>query len=189
MTTEPVFHLQARMQAEMIPTRCGATDLAADGAPFSGIEAIESLLAGLTFHHFAIVVADLDLARELYTVSLGIESWHTRALSGPAVRRGRPVALDGARVAAGRLGSSQVELVEPGRQPWTAREILDRRGEGVFAIGYLVDDVAAQLHASVAAGARVEQVRPDTQHPVGAYLDGGSGLLVDLVQSGSSWSG
>ncbi|WP_235826433.1 hypothetical protein [Candidatus Frankia alpina] len=77
----------------------------------------------------------------------------------------------------------------PASQPWTAREILDRRGEGVFAIGYLVDDVAAQLHASVAAGARVEQVRPDTQHPVGAYLDGGSGLLVDLVQSGSSWSG
>ncbi|EIV94288.1 VOC family protein [Frankia sp. QA3] len=187
MTTESIFHPQVRVQTGVAPARHGAGDCAPAGSRFTGIGAVESLLAGLTFHHFGIVVTDLDLARELYTVSLGIDSWRTLALSGPAVRRGRPVALDGTRVAIGRLGTSLVELVEPGCQPGTAREILDRRGEGLFAIGYVVDDVAAQLRASVAAGATVEQVRPDAGHPVGAYLDAGSGLLVDLVQSGASW--
>ncbi|WP_041938810.1 MULTISPECIES: VOC family protein [Frankia] len=187
MTTESIFHPRAWMATGVIPARHGAMDPPPAGAPFTGLGAVEAALAGLTFHHFAIVVTDLELARELYTVSLGIDSWHTRALSGPAVYRGRPVALDGARVAIGRLGAGLVELIAPGCQPSAARETLDRRGEGLFAIGYLVDDVAAQLRVPVSAGARIEQVRPDARHPVEACLDAGSGLLVDLVQSGSSW--
>ncbi|MCM3921965.1 VOC family protein [Frankia sp. AiPs1] len=189
MTTESVFHSQAWMQAGVISARHGALDPPPTAARLTGVGAVEAVLAGLTFHHFAIVVADLELARELYTVSLGIDSWHTQALSEGALHRGRPVALDGAHVAIGRLGAGLVELIAPGHQPWAAREILDRRGEGIFAIGYLVNDVAAQLRVAVRAGARVEQVRPDTRHPVQAYLDAGSGLLVDLVESGSSWPG
>ncbi|SNQ50005.1 conserved hypothetical protein [Frankia canadensis] len=189
MSTESVFLTRAPERAGGISAtgRAPVGQFPLAPRPGTGFAAVDSILANLTFHHFGIVVADLDLARGLYTVALGIDSWQVVALSGPALRRNRTIALDGARVAVGRLGAGHVQLVEPGHQPSLAREMLDLRGEGLFAIGYLVDDLAAALRGAGRGGALVEQIQPDPGSPTQAYLDGGSGLLVDLLQRGAPW--
>ncbi|ETA04470.1 lactoylglutathione lyase-like lyase [Frankia casuarinae] len=150
---------------------------------------IEEMLGELTFHHLGILVADLDAARERYAVSLGVDAWESRVVSGPAVWRDRPIMIEDVRIAFGRFGSSLVELVEPGERPWTGREILDQRGEGLFSIGYEVDDLPACLHRAVAAGCLVEQLRPDARNPRRAYLDAGSGLLIELIPGGAGQNG
>ncbi|CAO5176790.1 VOC domain-containing protein [Frankia sp. AiPs1] len=152
----------------------------------AGFAAIGSCLAGLTFHHFDIAVAGLDEAREIYTVMLGIGAWRTRTLTGAVERHGRTVAQGGARVAVGSLGSGLVRLIEPGIGLTVAREALDRRGEGLFAIGYQVDDPIAALGAALVAGTTVEQVGPDLVTPTEIYLDGGSGLLLNLLHGGAN---
>jgi methylmalonyl-CoA/ethylmalonyl-CoA epimerase len=150
---------------------------------------IQDLLGELTYHHLGVVVTDLDIARELYSVSLGVSEWETRTISGPAIWRGRPILIEGARVAFGRLGSSLIELVEPGRTPWAARKILDRRGEGIFSICYQVDDVPGTVRRGVGAGCLVEQFSPDAEKPRSVYLDAGSGLLIELIPDGVDWDG
>jgi catechol 2,3-dioxygenase-like lactoylglutathione lyase family enzyme len=188
VTAESVFFTRAREQAGADPAAERAPGrrfpLAEPGAGFA---AVDSMLARLTFHHFGIVVADLEPAREFYTVALGVDAWQVLEQSGPALWRGRLIALDGTRVAVGRLGMGHVLLVEPGCQPSLAREMFDRRGEGLFAVGYLVDDLGDMLRGIGRGGTVVEQVRPDRGDPHEAYLDGGSGVLVTLLQQGAPW--
>ncbi|MCK9894751.1 VOC family protein [Frankia sp. AgB32] len=187
MTIESVFLPRSRTPRDGLLT----TDALQSGpfAPYAaeGFAAVDSILADLTFHHFAIVVADLDLARELHTVELGVEAWQSGELSGPALRHGRLVALDGTRIAVGRLGAGLVELIQPGPHPTVAREILDRRGEGLFAVGYLVSNPRAALRGAQAHGAVIEQVQPNRTEPTEAYLDAGSGLLIALLRHGATW--
>ncbi|MCM3885472.1 VOC family protein [Frankia sp. R82] len=152
----------------------------------AGRAAMDALLAGLTFHRFDIAVADLEAAREFYTVALGVEVWQSRALAGTVWRRGQAVPLAGTLVAEGTLGSGFVRLVEPAAGHTVAREALERRGEGLFAIGYQVDDPVTALGAALAAGTAVEQLGPDPVHPAEIYLDGGSGLLFGLLHRDAS---
>lgn len=148
----------------------------------AGAAAIDMLLGGLTFHCFDIAVTALEAAREIYTVTLGVEIWQTRELAGTVWRRGRAVSLAGTLVAEGRLGSGLVRLVEPAAGHTVAREAIERRGEGLFSIGYQVDDPVAALGATLAARTLVEQFGPDRIRPAEIYLNGGSGLLLCLLQ-------
>ncbi len=187
MTIESVFLPRSRTPRDGLLTADALRSGPFTPGAATGFAAGDSLLAGLDFHHFAIVVADLALARELHTVELGVEAWQSGELSGQAVRQGRQVALDGTRVAVGRLGAGLVELVQPGPHPTVAREILDRRGEGLFAIGYLVSDPREALRKAAAHGGVLEQVQPNRAEPTEAYVDAGSGLLIGLLRRGAPW--
>lgn len=185
MTIESVFSQRARAGGNGLLTPARPRPASVAVAPGAGFAAVDSILSTLTFHYLGVVVADLAFSRELYTVGFGVHGWHTEELAGPVQRQRDRILQDGTLVAVARLGAGRVVLVQPGAGQTVARDALDRRGEGLFAVGYLVDNLCAALRQAQAHGAVVVQVQPNAAEPAIAYLDGGTGLLLGLHQRGA----
>ena len=88
----------------------------------------------------------------------------------PSRYRGEDVTA-GARAAYGNAGTSYVELVQPTSGPWTAQAFLEERGEGVYHLGYWVDDVPDAIRRADAAGLGVDWSAEADGKPFVVYLD------------------
>jgi methylmalonyl-CoA/ethylmalonyl-CoA epimerase len=88
----------------------------------------------------------------------------------------------GVRSAFARLGSMYVELVEPTVGEFPAKTFLDERGEGIYHVGYWVDDIPAAIEAAGARGLSVDWAFPAAKPQV-VYLDAGPtwGFHVEFV--------
>lgn len=103
----------------------------------------------------AVVVRDLDAAMERYTTQLGIGPWEVYTY-GPArcstlTFRGKdqPYSM---KLALAMVGNTQYELIEPLEGPTTYHEFLEARGEGLHHLGYIVDDIDAEIARMAALG-------------------------------------
>ena len=85
------------------------------------------------------------------------------------------------RLALGRSGPIEVELVEVVSGLWPTTEWLQRHGEGLHHVRYRVDDVAASRAAMEAAG--FEVLMASTSALAFAYLASPllNGMVVELV--------
>ncbi len=106
-----------------------------------------------TLHHLCIVVRDIDKAQRFYE-SIGIGPWQDyppldefKTLKMPDV-----LGFKALKFRYCQLGPVQFQLgyPPPGKTP--QRKFLEARGEGVFHIGFVVDDVDAGERAAVAMG-------------------------------------
>ena len=106
-----------------------------------------------TLHHLCIVVRDIDKAQRFYE-SIGIGPWQDyppldefKTLKMPDVPGFKALKFRYCQ-----LGPVQIQLgyPPPGRTP--QRKFLETRGEGVFHIGFVVDDVDAGERAATAMG-------------------------------------
>jgi len=86
-----------------------------------------------SIHHIAFVVENLDLAIEDYQKLLGI----------PLFERG-PVPERGGEIAIFKLRNTRLELAAP-TGPGFLRDLLDKKGEGFFHIGFGVDDMKVAI--------------------------------------------
>ena len=96
-------------------------------------------------------VADVAEAVPRYTAMFG---GPLRVVDVPALEvlvRGVP-SVTSLRLAFGRTGSIEVELVEVVSGLWPTTEWLENHGEGLHHVRYPVDDVAASQAAMEAAG-------------------------------------
>jgi methylmalonyl-CoA/ethylmalonyl-CoA epimerase len=98
---------------------------------------------GLTgdFFQIGVVVRDLERAMEQYRQLLGLGPFLQISTS----YRGRYRDWEGMianRNAFTRWGEVYLEMVEPGIGEGNAREWLETRGEGIFHLGYAVDDLS-----------------------------------------------
>ena len=92
-------------------------------------------------HHLCIVVHDIDRAQRYYE-SVGIGPWHDYPPLHEYTELDMPDP-DGFRALKYRythIGDQQLQLCEPGPEPTPQRHFLDTHGEGVFHIGFEVDD-------------------------------------------------
>jgi methylmalonyl-CoA/ethylmalonyl-CoA epimerase len=106
-----------------------------------------------TVHHVCIVVSDLDRAVEFYE-SIGIGPWTDYPPLTEYTELEMPD-LEGfleTRFKVCLLGSFQLQLAQPGERPTPHRQFLDERGEGVFHMGFVVDDVDAAEEEAKALG-------------------------------------
>lgn len=92
-------------------------------------------------HHLCIVVRDIDRAVDFYA-SVGVGPWHDY----PPLNQYKfePPGNDGMldlKYKFADIGAMQLQLVEPGVGDSPQRRFLDEHGEGVFHLGFLVDDV------------------------------------------------
>jgi methylmalonyl-CoA/ethylmalonyl-CoA epimerase len=82
----------------------------------------------------------------------------------------------------------RLELLEPTAPDSPVASFLDKRGEGVHHIAYLVDDLPARLAALREHGVRLvdEQPRPGAHHMQIAFLHPKSshGVLTELCEPG-----
>lgn len=92
----------------------------------------------------AIAVRSLDRARTFF-------ERHFDATFGPV----EDVAVDGYRYVPFRLGGFTLELLEPYKADSPVARFLDRRGEGVYQISFMVDDVDAAAATLRAEGLAV----------------------------------
>ncbi len=95
-------------------------------------------------HHICIVVKDIEKTKEYYE-SIGIGPWVDYP---PLEEYTKLNVMDekgffAARFIYTKIGDLQLQLVQPGEGKTIYKEFLEKRGEGVFHIGFEVDDVDA----------------------------------------------
>jgi len=131
-----------------------------------------------------IVVEDLDRAVKYYS-SLGIGPFkplHLKRIERTV--HGRPAEGIQNRSKVAQMGSVQLELLQPVSGESVQKEFLEKRGEGVNHLGFLVDDLEREVNRLTARGFSViSSVRYSGGGGV-AYLDTDriGGVIFELIQ-------
>jgi len=131
-----------------------------------------------------VVVRDLDRAVKHYS-SLGIGPFEPLDLT--RIERtvyGKPAGHVRNRSRVARMGPIQFELLQPLSGESIQKEFLEKRGEGINHLGFLVDDLDKEINKLVAKGFKViSSVRYLGGGGV-AYLDTDriGGVLFELIQ-------
>jgi len=114
----------------------------------------------------SIVVRDLEAAIERYTRIFGLE----------VHRRGESVEF-GFKNAILPLGIGHIELLQPTDPTKAVGRHLARRGEGVYLVGFEVQDIPGEVAKLRAEGVQVDHPNPNIAwvHPRDAH-----GVLVEL---------
>ena len=158
-----------------------------------GSEFVEALNLRVPYH-VGMVVRDLDAAIETYRGAFGITEWRVRETVGfrqPSIWRGEPMDDPHVRLAYSAGGFPAIELVQPlDDVEWSASLHLREHGEGVYHLGYWVDDIRGAIARAADAGIEAEMLSlaepPDGGPTTGfAYLSpsGARGLRIELVSS------
>jgi methylmalonyl-CoA/ethylmalonyl-CoA epimerase len=137
-------------------------------------------LGPMELYHVGIVVHDLDEGMNRFGDLLGIGRWVTFETAMPSRYRGEEVTA-GARAAYGAAGAMYVELVQPTVGRWTAQAFLEERGEGIYHLGYWVDDVSEAVRRAEASGLGVDWAAEADGKPFVVYLDAAAGVHIELV--------
>ncbi len=130
------------------------------------------------------IVHDLDRALETFAPMFGPFDVMEQTLTG-TLYRGRPSDVS-LRMAFGRSGPLEIELIEPVSGEGPHREMLDKHGEGVHHVRFRVIDLDQPVKRLEALGFR--SVWSHEMPEVGArwaYLEapeGSGGALVELVE-------
>jgi methylmalonyl-CoA/ethylmalonyl-CoA epimerase len=111
------------------------------------------------FHHVGVIVKDIKKTIE-YLSSLGIGPFGMA--DGPQVveipfkgeLRGKPAEWK-IKISVAKLGDVELELLEPSGGESVLQEFLDNHGEGLHHLGYVVDDVRAEMEKLVKQGVKV----------------------------------
>ena len=133
-------------------------------------------------YHVGIAVNDLDDGMRRFRELMGLEGWATLDAEVPAVYRGMD-SVAGIRSAFARSGGMLIELVQPTTGSFTAKTFLEERGEGIYHLGYLVEDMTVTLDRASALGIGVDWMLPSDKGPLAVYLDSGEtmGIHLELV--------
>jgi catechol 2,3-dioxygenase-like lactoylglutathione lyase family enzyme len=134
----------------------------------------------MELYHVGVVVHDMEDGKRRFGDLFGISRWVEFETAMPSRYRGEAVTA-GARAAYGDAGSTYVELVQPTRGRWTAQAFLDERGEGIYHLGYWVDDVPDAIRRAETAGLGVDWAAEADGVPFVVYLDAVSGVHIELV--------
>lgn len=133
-------------------------------------------------YHIGIVVRNLDEAMNRLGPVFGVTRWGTFESEVPSTYRGAPTRA-GSRAAYGTAAGPYIELVEPRAGPWTATAFLEERGEGVYHLGYWVNDVPEVLRRAETIGLGVDWALDGESGPIVAYLEPILGVHIELVSS------
>lgn len=98
--------------------------------------------------HIGIAVKSLETATAFYK-SMGIEPHHFEEVESQKVR-----------VAFIKVGDSNIELLEPTSEESPIAKYLEKKGEGIHHIAYLVDDITSALAKLKADGAKLLNEEP-----------------------------
>lgn len=130
--------------------------------------------------HVGLAVADLEAAAAFYEWFLG---------AAPAHRE--EVASDGVRTIFFDLGPSSLELLGSTRSDSSIARFLEKRGEGLHHLAYLVSDIEAELASWRERGAELidEQPRPGARGRLIAFIHPKSagGVLTEFCQLMDDW--
>jgi methylmalonyl-CoA epimerase len=165
---------------ERLTERIGVTELrAASGKESLHAGAIHTAssmsgLNGISIDHLGIAVRSIDDALAFWQSQLGMD-----------VSLRETVAAEKVTVAMLPAGGPRVELLEPTERDSAIGRFLDKRGEGLHHVAFLVPDLAATVERLRASGARLLN---EPRRGAGGHLyvfihpASSGGVLVELIQ-------
>ncbi|MFC1963775.1 VOC family protein [Chloroflexota bacterium] len=132
-----------------------------------------------------IVVKDLKKAEEFYS-SLGIGPFFGRPKGVPPntnkILRGKPADFQ-MDIRFARMGSLELELIQPLSQDHPYKDFVEKNGEGLHHLGFFVDDIDAEEARLVKQGFKV---LASGRRPIGGFTyfepDIPGGVCLELVQ-------
>ena len=138
--------------------------------------------------HIGVIVRDADKAVEYYQ-SLGIGPFVLIADKINIIEkrvRGKPIPLDGMinKEYNGKMGSLQLQVLQPVAGDYYWKEFLETKGEGIQHLGFSVDDIDKETAKMEEKGFEV-LYRSRFKGGGGAtYFDTGKvgGVLIELLQ-------
>ena len=95
-----------------------------------------------TLHHIAVVVKDLDQAVNFYT-SIGIGPFKDYPPLKEYVKINVPdeIGFHNLKMKIAQIGPIELQLIEPGEGKTIHKDFLEKKGEGVYHLGFVVDNV------------------------------------------------
>jgi methylmalonyl-CoA/ethylmalonyl-CoA epimerase len=136
-------------------------------------------------HHLGAIVRDADKTAG-YFESLGMGSFEPLGVEGYDERIGGELLTDlKLNIRMGEIGSIRLEMIEPveGKKSiW--KEFLERKGEGIHHLAYMVDDIDKARDELVRRGLNLIFTVKFRSGGGGAYFetDGIGGLVLELFQ-------
>ena len=140
------------------------------------------------FHHASIIVRDMNEAIKFYE-TLGIGPFPPTIgpegvpLSGQTVRGKQSDYTMDLRYAKGGVGGLNFELVQPLEGESIYKEFLEKKGEGVHHLAFVVDDLDKEIAEMAERGFKVIQTG-QTARGKFAYFDTDAvgGVVTELIQ-------
>jgi methylmalonyl-CoA/ethylmalonyl-CoA epimerase len=139
------------------------------------------------YHHVGVIVKDMDKTIT-YLSSIGIgpfgmpggQKWVEVAFKGDL--RGKPAAWK-VKISNAKLGSGELELLQPSGGKSLLQEFLDDHGEGLHHIGYITDNLDRDVKALAKQGVKV-LTSANADKGGFAYFDTGihGGVVTELRQ-------
>ena len=128
-------------------------------------------------YHVAIAVNDMAEAEKLYETALGLKVEHRETVEEQGVNTSMLVP---------EKGGTAIELLEPVDDDSPISKFLDKRGEGIHHICFLVDDIEAALERLKAQGVRLidESPRQGAYNSRVAFIHpkAMNGVLIELAE-------
>jgi methylmalonyl-CoA epimerase len=128
-------------------------------------------------YHIAVAVRNLDEVEKLYEQVLGLRVEHREIVEDQGVRMSMLVP---------GKGGTAVELLEPLHDESPISKFLEKRGEGIHHICFLVDDIEAALERLKKVGVKLidEAPRPGSYHSRVAFIHpkATNGVLIELAE-------
>jgi methylmalonyl-CoA/ethylmalonyl-CoA epimerase len=111
------------------------------------------------FHHVGVIVRDMDKTIEyLESIRIGPfgmmdgQKWVDISFKGEL--HGKPAEWK-VKISTAKVGTTEIELLQPSGGQSALQEFLDEVGEGVHHIAYLVDDVRGEMDKMVKRGMEI----------------------------------
>jgi methylmalonyl-CoA/ethylmalonyl-CoA epimerase len=128
-------------------------------------------------YHVAIAVRNIDEVEKLFETALGLRVEHREVVEDQGVRTSMLVP---------EKGGTALELLEPLSGESPVSKFLDKRGEGIHHICFLVDDIEAALERLKRDGVKLidESPRPGAYHSRVAFIHpkAMNGVLIELAE-------
>jgi len=140
-------------------------------------------------YQIGVIVKDMDEAEKYYE-ALGIGPFESLKGPAPTDRRvyGKPAPDVNLRVRIAQAGGVQFELIQPISGNSVQKEFLEKHGEGINHLGFLVDDLEREVAKLIEKGFRVISSGKTTAGGGFAYLDTDKigGVVFEIIQLPSS---
>ncbi len=127
--------------------------------------------------HVAVAVRNIDEVEKLFETALGLRVEHREVVEDQGVRTSMLVP---------EKGGTAIELLEPLSGESPISKFLDKRGEGIHHICFLVDDIEAALERLKKEGVKLidEAPRPGSYRSRVAFIHpkAMNGVLIELAE-------
>lgn len=129
----------------------------------------------IKIEHLGIAVKDLEAANKTYAALLGTPHYKTETVDS-----------EGVKTSFFKCGESKIELLEATKTDSPIASYIEKRGEGIHHIAFLVDDIEAEVARLITEGFKVLNETPkkgaDNKIVVFLHPKSSNGVLVELCQ-------